>query len=126
MTSDLLQLVGQRFTYTGKYSPDIVSTRLLYFLAAFNDHVKVSSMFFDLVIHNSLTTLFLKLYVFFNIEQISHYSFNFYSPFKWIKLSLEYLVFLRFLKQELLFFLAMRIKETNFSLFYSAMSNFTS
>ena len=126
MTSDLLQLVGQRFTYTGKYSPDIVSTRLLYFLAAFNDHVKVSSMFLDLVIHNSLTTLFLKLYVFFNIEQISHYSFNFYSPFKWIKLSLEYLVFLRFLKQELLFFLAMRIKETNFSLFYSAMSNFTS
>ena len=126
MTSDLLQLVGQRFTYTGKYSPDIVSTRLLYFLAAFNDHVKVSSMFLDLVIHNSLTTLFLKLYVFFNIEQISHYSFNFYSPFKWIKLSLEYLVFLCFLEKELLFFLAMRIKETNFSLFDPGNSYLTS
>lgn len=126
MTSDLLQLVGQRFTYTGKYSPDIVSTRLLYFLAAFNDHVKVSSMFLDLVIHNSLTTLFLKLYVFFNIEQISHYSFNFYSPFKWIKLSLEYLIFLCFLEKELLFFLAMRIKETNFSLFDPCNSYLTS
>lgn len=68
MTSDLLQLVVQRFTYTGKYSPDIVSTRLLYLLAAFNYHVKVSSMFFDFVIHDSLTTLFLKLYLFFNIE----------------------------------------------------------
>ena len=125
MTSDLLQLVGQRFTYTGKYSPYIVSTRLLYLLAAFNDHVKVSSMLFDFVIHNSLTTLLLKLYLFFNIKQISHYSFNFYSPFKWIKLSFEYLVFLCFLEKELLFFLAMGIKETNFSLFNPATSDLT-
>ena len=67
MTSDLLQLVGQRFTYAGKYSPYIVSTRLLYLLAAFNDHVKVASVFLNFVIHNSLTTLFLKLYLFFDI-----------------------------------------------------------
>jgi len=50
MLADIFKLVRQGFTHAGKHFPDLMPARTLYFLAEFNNHLEMASVFFYFVI----------------------------------------------------------------------------
>ena len=48
--TDLLQIVIETLTDACKYLSNVRAARTLNLLTAFNDHVKMAAMFFDLII----------------------------------------------------------------------------